>query len=127
MSPTVTSNEMAEQDSAAMTVTNAGDSKKSDLEWSEGFIKANTKKVTVAFHPTMIGLSAPFTESVLDDDELIQFNLADCNHNEPNRHKCYEIMNNMLDNIMGTKVDHSQTLGTDGQMLVIKWNKVNGF
>ena len=125
MSPTVTSNEMGEQDSAAMAATNTGDDNKSDLEWAEGFIKANTKKVTVAFHPAMIGLSAPFTESVLDDDELIQFNLADCNHNEPNSHKCYEIMNNMLDNVMGRKVDHSQALGTDGQMLVIKWNKVN--
>ena len=79
----------------------------------------------MAFHPTMIGLSAPFTESEEDEDQLIQFNIADCNHNAPNSHKCYEIMNNVLNNIMGRNVDHEQTLGTDGQMLVIKWNKVN--
>ena len=26
---------------------------------------------------------------------------------------------------MGSNVDHEQALGTDSQMLVIKWNKVN--
>ena len=125
MSPTETSNEGGARDSASTGVTNTGEDKLSELEWAEGVIKANTKKVTVTFHPTMIGLSAPFTETLGDDNELIQFNLADCNHNEPNSNKCYEIMNNVLDNVMGRKVDHSQTLGTDGQMLVIKWNKVN--
>jgi len=125
MSPTETSNEGGARDSASTGVTNTGEDKLSELEWAEGVIKANTKKVTVTFHPTMIGLSAPFTETLGDDNELIQFNLADCNHNEPNSNKCYKIMNNVLDNVMGRKVDHSQTLGTDGQMLVIKWNKVN--
>ncbi len=61
MSSTVASNVVGEQDSAAVRVTNTGDDKNLDLEWAEGFIKANTKKVTVAFHPTMIGLSVPFT------------------------------------------------------------------
>ena len=124
MSPTAASNDQ-DRESVSTGETDTVEDKLSELEWAEGVIKENTKKVIVTFHPTMIGLSAPFTETLGEDDELIQFNLANCNHNQPNSNKCYEIMNNVLDNVMGRKVDHSQTLGTDGQMLVIKWNKVN--
>lgn len=112
------------------------DVEKSELEKAETIIRNNTRKTTVMFHPTMLGLSAPFTtvqeqeEEGGDDGEKdegeqgIQFNIADCNHNDPNSHKCYEIMNNILNNVMGGKVDHEQSLGSDGQMLVMHWDKV---
>ena len=112
---------------------------RSELEEAEAIIRDNTQKTKVTFHPTMLGLSAPFTtvreneeheeeggdEGEEDEGEMgIQFNIADCNHNMPNSNKCYEIMNNILNNVMGGVVDHEQSLGSDGQMLVMYWDKV---
>ena len=88
------------------------------------FIQKNTKKIKVSIHPTMIPLLAPTTMSA-DDNNQVQYNLPHCNHNQPNRYKVCEIMNNMINNIMGVKNHHDRSLGADGELLAIKWNKVS--
>ena len=88
------------------------------------FIESNTKKIKVSIHPTMFPLLAPTTMSAADNNQ-VQFNLPDCNHNEPNCMKVCEIMNNMINNIMGVKNHHDRSLGADGELLAIKWNKVS--
>ena len=35
------------------------------------------------------------------------------------------IMNNMINNPMGVKNQHDRSLGADGELLAIKWNKVS--
>ena len=45
------------------------DVEQSELEKAETIIRNNTRKTTVMFHPTMLGLSAPFTTVQEQEEE----------------------------------------------------------
>ena len=73
----------------------------------------------------MLAATTPLT--MVEEEESSkknQFNLLNFNHNVPNSSKGYEITNNMLDNPMHMRVNHGRSLGDDGQLVVIQWNKV---
>ena len=92
------------------------------------YIDQNAKCVIVEINPTMIDVSSPFT-SVKEpgDAKTIQYNIPDCNHNNPNSSKGYEIVNKILRNVMHVETKHEQSLGADGQLLATRWDKVRDF
>ena len=90
------------------------------------FINENTRNIKLQINPSMLPLLAPTTMSTIEKGE-VQYNLPDCNHNTPNRAKVCKIINNMINNPMGVKNQHDRSLGADGELLAIKWNKVSYF
>ena len=95
---------------------------------AEKYIGQSTKCDIVEINLTMIGISSPFSfvkES--GDAKIIQYNIPDCNHNDPSSSKGYEIMNNILGNAMNMETKHEQSLGADVHLLVIRWDKVRDF
>ena len=94
--------------------------RKSELQHVEDCIERYTKKNMVTIHPTMLGITAPFTVATILDSTHIQFNFTDCNHNTPNSAKGNDIMNNLLDNLMEREMNHEQSLQNDGKLFVIK-------
>ena len=77
------------------------------LAEAEKYIDQNTKCVMVEIHPTMIGISSPFTSMKESGDaKIMQYNIPDCNHNNPNSSKGYEIMNKILRNAMHVETKH---------------------
>ena len=96
-----------------------------ELDREKAKIAQHTKRTTVWIYPTMLAATIPVI--IMEEEycnKTIQFNLLNYNHNVPNSSKGYEIMNNMLDNPMQIKVNHERSLGGNGQLVVIQWNKV---
>ena len=70
-------------------------------------IDEHTKCKMVNLHPTMLGISPPFTMVMgTDGPKAVQYNLLDCNYNVSNSNKGSEIMNNIPDNATNIKASH---------------------
>ena len=98
------------------------------LAEAEKHIDQNMKCVILEIDLIMIGISSPFTSMKESGDaKIMQYNIPDCNHNNPNSSKGYEIMNSILGNAMNVETKYEQSLGADGQLLAIIWDEVRAF
>ena len=95
-----------------------------DFEDATKYIEKYTENIEIHINLSMLPLLAPMITSEIDPDQ-VQYNFPDCNKNTPNRSKVCKIMYNICNNVMGVRNDHPRSLGHDGELLVMKWNKVS--
>ena len=91
-------------------------------------IKENSKKRTIQVSVTSAIGALPLTiapaKNTENPGELVLC-IANCNHNEPNALKTYQLMNQILDNVFGVENRHERTFGNDGQLLLTEWDQVS--
>ena len=91
-------------------------------------IKQNSKKRTIQVSVTSAIGALPLTiapaKNTENPGELVLC-IANCNHNEPNALKTYQLMNQILDNVFGVENRHERTFGNDGQLLLTEWDQVS--
>ena len=91
-------------------------------------IKNNSKKRTIQVSVTSAIGALPLTIAPAKNKENpgeLVLCIANCNHNEPNALKTYQLMNQILDNVFGVENRHERTFGNDGQLLLTEWDQVS--